>query len=230
MPKHSSKKDCRQKCGERCYRSVKCHTECPEITAEKNLLNLSTVTDGYISGPDVSATYEIVISNKSHNKVTCLSIIDSFFGLYPNVDGPSGLFGGELRPHYTNISVETGCNTVIPNSYDQMVAAGGELLAPGSYMLPFSVCSVFVRITGRGFFLSNDPSQPGPTGQNIDNGVGKYSMSLQNTSIIRGTICKKLSCGCHCTAPIFPIYVKSGIQNPVTGTLFSFLPTNLNPT
>jgi len=220
--KHSRKAS---RCHE--HHEIRCHGDCKEITAEKNLLNISYLTEGSgISGPDMSATYEIIIFNRSPFKFTNVSIVDTFLGLYPNIFGPTGTFGGELRPYFTNVSAEPSDPNMIPNTFDQIVANNGNLVACGSFIPPHSVASIIVRITGRGFLLPTPPSSTGgPANQIPFEGVPKFSMDVQNTALISGKITKKLPCHCHVCAPIFPIYVKSGIARISQGTLFNILPT-----
>jgi len=213
---HSKKERSLSKhCSGKCQEKVKCHHD-KEVTAEKNLLNLSYLTEGAgISEHDVSATYEIVIFNRSDSKLSHLSINDSLMGLHPNVFGPTGGFGGELRPYFTNVTINSCHPTLIPNNFDQIVAGKGELLACGSYVPEHSVCSLIVRLTGRGFLLPNFPEGGEQLADSSDFQVPNVSMCLQNTAIIRGKLCKKLDCGCHVSAPIFPLYVKSGEKQVV---------------
>ena len=224
---HKSSHKSKSTCNGKCQSSIKCHGDCHEITAEKNLLNLSYLTEGSrISGPDISATYEIVIFNRSPYKLTHLSICDSFLGLFPNTFDSDGTFGGELRPYFTNVAAEPCDPNIIPNTFEQIVAKKGELIACGSYIPAHSIGAIMVRITGRGFLLPTPPNQQGGSGNQIPFSTDpKYSMCVQNTSIIRGNLVKKLPCHCHVSAPIFPLYVKSGIQTAVKGTLFNVLPT-----
>lgn len=213
-----------QPCGSKCYIKVgeHCDQKC-DIKAEKNLLNLTYLTEGsMISEPDISATFEIVIFNRSSCKLTNLSIIDSFMGLQGNDFGPTGGFGGELRPYYTNVTVNSCSGTIFPNNFQQIIDGGGELVNKTlSYIPPNSVCSLIVRITGRGFRLPNFP---------LDNeqlpfeGVPAITMCIQNTAIIRGNVSKKHDCGCYATVPIFPLYVKSGEKQAIN--IKYVLPTN----
>jgi hypothetical protein len=203
-------------CDGRCHLKVKCHCDpdC-DIKAEKNLLNLEYISDGAgISEPDISATYEIVIFNRSHCKLSNLSIIDSMMGFQGNVFGSTGGFGGELRPYYTNVHVLPCSATVVPLTFEQIMENCGELVDKcNSYIPPCSVISVIVRITGRGFLLANFPT----TGEQLPFAdEPSITMCVQNTATIRGTITKKHDCG-HCvvTAPIFPIYVKSGVKEAI---------------
>lgn len=209
--KHTQKsKDC-AKCDGRCNSDKKCHAEeFKEITAEKNTLNISWMVEGAdLSGPDISATYEIVIFNRSCHDLTCLTIYDSFMGLMPNTLTPDGTFGGELRPYFTNVTAETLHPTIVPNSFEQIVAAGGNLLGPGSYVPARSVCTILVRITGRGFLL---PVSPAGGPQIPFAGSADVNMAIQNTSLISGSIKKKKSCGCNVCVPMFPLYIKSGLN------------------
>ena len=230
MPKSrkSSRKSSR-KCHE--HHEIRCHGDCKEITAEKNLLNISYLTEGgSISGPDISATYEIIIFNRSCFKFTNVSIVDTFLGLYPNIVGPTGTFGGELRPYFTNVSAEPSDPNMIPNTFDQIVANNGNLVASGSFIPPFSVASIIIRITGRGFLLATPPNQTGGASNQIPfSTLPKFSMDVQNTALISGKITKRLSCHCHVCAPIFPIYVKSGITKVTQGTLINFMPDPSEP-
>ncbi|QKF94683.1 hypothetical protein QKU48_gp1225 [Fadolivirus algeromassiliense] len=202
-------------CGGKCYLTQKEHCEhrC-DITAEKNLLNLTYLTEGSgISEPDVSATFEIVIFNRSNCKLSNLSICDSFMGLQPNTFGSTGDFGGEVRPYFTNVSVTCCSATIFPNNFDQIVAGGGELINKSiSYVPANSLCSLIVRITGRGFRLPQlpDQNQQLPFGE-----TPAITMCVQNTAIIRGNVTKKNDCGCVITVPIFPLYVKSGEKQAV---------------
>lgn len=224
--KHSHKSS---RCHE--HHEIRCHGDCKEITAEKNLLNISYVTEGGpISSPDMVAIYEIIIFNRSPFKFTNVSIVDTFLGLYPNTLGSTGTFGGELRPYFTNVAAEPSDPNMIPNTFEQIVANNGNLVASGSFIPPHSVASVIVRITGRGFFLATPPtSTGGATNQIPFSTLPKFSMDVQNTALISGKITKRLSCHCHVCAPIFPIYVKSGIAKISQGALFNLLPAPEEP-
>jgi|LakMenEpi03Aug12_release.lakeMendotaPanAssembly.Ray.scaffolds.fasta_scaffold299957_2 hypothetical protein len=181
------------------------HEEKCDVSAEKNLLNLAYMEEGNTSSPDVSATYEIVIFNRSNNKITDLSIVDSLLGLQPNT-GITGPYGGELRPYFTNIRSETCSNTLVLNSFDQIAATRGQLLGPGSFINPKSICSIIVRITGRGFLSAVDPE----SNQQVNTQKGSISMCIQNTAIISGSVTKSEHCGCTKKYSLFPLYVKSG--------------------
>lgn len=222
--KHGSHSKCGSSCNKPCCKPKPCDGKCHlklvnhcdqkcDIRAEKNLLNLTYITEGSgISEPDVSATFEIVIFNRCNSKLTHLSIVDSLMGLQPNVFGPTGTFGGELRPYFTNVSVTTCHGTIIPNNFSQIVSGMGELVDPASYVPANSVCSVIVRITGRGFRLPVDPT----TLEQIPfEGQLAVTMCVQNTAIIKGKVNKKNDCGCHICVPIFPIYVKSGEKQAI---------------
>ena len=223
--KHAQKdKDCQPKCEKKCNKEKKCCEEIPEITAEKNLLNLSYLIEGSgISGPDVSATYEIVIFNRSCHDICNLSIDDTFCGLLPNDFTPDGEFGGELRPYFTGVDASTLYPTVVPNTFDQIVATKGQILAAGSYVPAFSIVSILIRITGRGFLM---PVTPNGGVQITGSQTPNVSMCLQNTAIIKGDIKKRKSCGCHVCVPIFPLYVKSGEKETqkISNLLFQNLP------
>jgi hypothetical protein len=198
MPKGS------KKCDGKCHKT-KC-VDCPEITAEKNLLNLSYLTEGAVSStPDVCVTYEIIIFNRSHHDLTHLTVDDTFCGFMPNTLTSGG--GGELRAYFTNVMATSIHPTIIPNTFDQIVATKGQLLGAGSYIPARSVCSIILRIAGRGFLL---PVTPNGGQQITGDHVPDLNMALQNTAIICGHLKKKHECGCKTHVPIFPIYVKSG--------------------
>ena len=210
-PHHS-----RRKCDGVCNLTLISHCEhAKEITAEKHLLNLSYLTQGGgISHPDCTATYEIVIFNRSNNDLKHLSVVDSMMGLRPNIFGATGDFGGELRPYFTNVTATSCHNSIIPNTFEQIVAGNGELVACGSHVPARSVCTLLVRITGRGFLL---PVPPGGTQQlaDSDDEVRNVSMCVQNTAIIRGKMHVRSGCGCEDDVHIFPIYVKSGEKQTI---------------
>ena len=182
------------------------------VTAEKNLLHLVFLYNNGVgaSRRDVSATYEIVIFNRSCNEIRNVHIKDSFLGLMPGLTG-----SGEVRQFYTQII--SASPSLFTNTYNQMVAAGGELLAAGSTVPARSAVSLVIRITGRGFVIGTDPASPTPTPvDGLDE--NQVPLSVQNTAVITGDICKSKGCGCRCYVPLFPIYVKSGLGDGIEVT------------
>jgi hypothetical protein len=202
-------------------KDYKCHTkhcdskpldtkDCENlITAEKNLLHLSYIGSGTTSRTDVTATYEIVIFNRSCYDLRNVSIVDSLLGLRGDVDPMEG----ELRPYFTGVFIATPQQTLFPNTFNQIINGGNELLAAGSYVPARSVATLQVRITGRGFFEATPPGTgiPVPGANNVSD----ISMAVQNTAVIRGDLIKNKLCGCRSSVPIFPIYVKSGERQAI---------------
>ncbi len=220
-PCKSGHKKCAKPCADPCAKlEIKeCQTDFG-VCAEKNLLNLSFLTDArqqQISSPDISATYEIVITNKTCNKLTNLSIIDTLLGLQGNDLNQEGTFGGELRPYFTNVDVSTCDDTITPLAFEDIVDQNGQLVDTSkSYVPACSVCVITVRITGRGFLLAQDPEE----GEQIPFvGQRNISMCVQNTAIVKGTLEVVDQCTCCTTEhPIFPIHVKSGEKQAIDVT------------
>lgn len=209
-------------CGKNCE---KCETKCcikkcnlPKdvICAEKTLLNLCFIEGGYTSGPDFCATFEIVLINQTANKIKNISIIDSLMGLSGQPSSNPTL-GGELRPHYTNVEI-VGCHpTLVPLSFNDIVANGGELLDRSqSYLDPCAIANIRVRIAGNGLLDSIDPdtNTHDPTGTKRY----KYTSIIQNTAMIKGDIMINSTE----TIKTFPIYIKSGVYTSSVTTVFGF--------
>lgn len=209
------------KCKKCCNRRTPCEIkkcDLPKdvIRAEKNLLNLNFMEGGYTSGPDFVATFEIILFNETRHKIKNISILDSLMGL-SGLPSASPDTGGELRPHYTNVEI-IGCHpTLVPLSFDDIIAKGGELLDKcNSYLEPCSVANIRVRIAGNGILLSIDPTTPthDPTGTVRY----KYTSMLQNSAIINGEVCVS-----HCeSVSIYPLYVKSGMVTSAITTVLGF--------
>lgn len=207
-------------CGKKCESS--CETKCcikkctlPTcvIRAEKTLLNLSFIEDGYTSGPDFCATFEIVLFNDTAHKIKNVSIIDSLLGLNGDLVNP--ITGGELRPHYTNVDILSHHPTLFPLTFEQIILNGGELLDTTlSYLDPCSVTVLKVRIAGNGVLVAVNPTSNDPTGTERF----KYTSLLQNTAVIRGDVAINGSE----IIKMFPVYVKSGVFTGAITTIFSF--------
>jgi len=209
--------NCEKKCETKsCIK--KCNLPKDVISAEKTLLNLCFVEDGYTSGPDFCATFEIILINQTAHRIKHISIIDSMMGLSGlSSSGPT--YGGELRPHYTNVEI-VGCHpTLVPLSFDDIVANGGELLDKcQSYLDAGAIANIRVRIAGNGLLDSVDPS----TNTNDPTGTRryKYTSMIQNSAMIKGELCINSSE----SIKIFPIYVKSGVYTSSVTTVFGFNP------
>jgi hypothetical protein len=207
-----------------CGTSCKCETKCgikrctlPKdvISVEKNLLNLCFIEDGYTSGPDFCATFEIIIINQTANRIKNISIIDSLMGLsaLSSSDNPTG---GELRPHYTNVQVIGGSTTLVPLSFDDIVANGGELLdVANSYLDACAIANIRVRIAGNGILMSMDPNAPAPEHTGTER--FKYTSMIQNSAMIKGDVMINNTE----VVKMFPVYVKSGVFTSAITTVYN---------
>lgn len=194
---HECAKPCAKPCVKPCAKLnvEQCQTDYG-VCVEKNLLNLAynnCLTDS------VSGTYEIVITNKSCNKLTNLSIVDTFFGFRVPSEEQSG---SELNPEFTNVQVLSCDESITPLSFDDIIKNNGQLLNTNkSYIPACSICVITVRITGTGLLLSNEANKS----------ISITSLCVQNTSVVKGTLEVVDPCTCCITEhPIFPIHVKSG--------------------
>lgn len=184
------------------------------VTAEKNLLHLSFLynNSGFQSRRDLSATYEIVIYNRSCHEIRDVSIRDTMLGLIST--DFTGDNDGETRPFYTSIIAYSP--TLVPNSFNQIATAGGELLGAGSTVPARSLVTLQIRITGAGYLITTPPTGGAPNDPSVNSPDGNdVGMAIQNTAMIRGNVCKGKACGCKCYIPLFPIYVKSGIKRGI---------------
>jgi len=195
-------------CNKKCMKSVENHgNDCSEIRVEKNILNISYAGYGPSSNPDVIATYEIVIFNRSCSDLKKLKIEDSLLGFLTNADSTEN----EVNPYFTSIKVEAcHCATIVPNTFEQIIECG-SLVTCESYVKAKSVARIIVRIAGRGLFVAND-NQVDP--------ITQINVCVQNTVLVSGCVHKKKSCGCHGYVSIFPIYAKSGVHDTNRGLFF----------
>lgn len=206
-------------CGKKCCNTCeikKCTLPKDVIHAEKQLLNLCFIEDGYTSGPDFCATFEIVLINQTAQRVRNISIIDSLMGLsgQPSA-GPD--FGGELRPHYTNVEIVGLSPTLVPLSFNDIVANGGQLLdVANSYLEPCAIANIRVRIAGNGVLDSVDPD----TNTHDETGTKryKYTSMIQNTAMIQGDVVLSISE----SVKMYPMYIKSGVYTSTVTTIFGF--------
>jgi hypothetical protein len=168
------------------------------------------------SNNDFVGIYEIVIFNNSKYKIESLSIKESFMGLltsslssnYMNdPNDPDVWYTGELRPHLTNVFVECADSTIKCNSFNDIMITKGELIKSGS-ILPNGVCSLIVRMAGRGKLALLEPTSA--SGQLPDNGyssryIRAAPVFMSNSAIIRGFF----ACICGCNRKAFkPLYIK----------------------
>lgn len=208
---------CKKQCPKQTIK--KCGLPRGVVTAEKNLLNVSYITEGAVSSePDFSATYEIIIFNNTCNKIKNLSVVDSFLGLKGQTFDPTGQFGGELRPFFTNVGIISNHPTIVPLGFDDIITNNDELLnVAQSYIAPCSFVRIILRITGRGFLIPQSPT----TGTPIPTTDSKWTAYLQNTAVISGDVCLD---ECGTSVKMYPVYVKSGVVQTAQNIAFISVP------
>lgn len=206
-------------CGKKCCNTCeikKSNLPKDVIVATKELLNLCFIEDGNTSGPDFCATFEIVLINQTAQRIKNISIIDSLMGLSGEPSG-NPTYGGELRPHYTNVEIVGVSPTLVPLSFDNVVANGGQLLnVAASYLEPNAIANIRVRIAGNGVLNAVDPT----TNTHTETGVQrfKYTSMIQNTAMIAGDVVLSVSE----SIKMYPMYIKSGVFTSTVTTIFGF--------
>ncbi len=163
-----------------------------KIDVEKNIISVVKST----SSTSLPATYnslivnyEIVLRNRSPNKITNLRITDSLWGI--------GITGSDEIEFTVNAS--TCCLNIIPNTGDVILSSCGELVNPAFSSLDgCSSCTILIAMAFRPIKLLGTPFQEFEIPYVLD------------TVTVSGKLASSKHCNaCKAEASIIPIFAKS---------------------